>query len=82
VKDFAMFAALQFIHYLNLTINFRAIAHEQYVAACLSDGFACVLSYTIVKRISGDKSRLGVIGMTVGGMGAAVLGIWLTREWA
>lgn len=76
-----MFAALQFVSYLNLTINFRAIAHEQYVFACLSDGVACILGYTIVKRVSGDKSRWGVVGMTVGGMGAAVVGIYLTRTW-
>lgn len=76
-----MFAALQFVNYLNLTINYRAVAHEQYVAACASDGIACLLSYTLVKRISGDKSRLGVVGMTVGGMCAAVVGIWLTRAW-
>lgn len=76
-----MFAALQFISYLNLTVNFRAIAHEQYLAACLTDGCACLLSYTIVRRISGDKSRWGVVGMTIGGMAAATLGIYLTRAW-
>lgn len=81
MKDFAMFAALQFVNYLNLTVNFRAVAHEQYAFACASDGVACVLSYTIVKRISGDKSRMGIVGMTLGGMCAAIVGIWLTRSW-
>lgn len=81
MKDFALFAVLQFLSYLNLTINMRAIAHEQYLFACLSDGMACVLGYTIVKRVSDDKSRWGVVGMTVGGMSAAMVGIWLTRSW-
>ena len=81
MRDFAAFAGLQFISYLNLTINFRAIAHEQYVAAMFTDGAACILSYTIVKRISGDKTRWGVVGMTLGGMSAAMVGIWLTRGW-
>ena len=81
MRDFAAFAGLQFISYLNLTINFRAIAHEQYLIAMLTDGIACILSYAIVKRISGDKTRWGIVGMTVGGMGAALAGIWLTRGW-
>jgi hypothetical protein len=81
LKEFFSFMALQFISYLNLTINFRAIAHEQYLAAVVSDGIACVLAYTIVKRIHGDKSKWGLVGMTIGGMGAAVVGIWLTKSW-
>lgn len=81
MRDFLMFAVLQFISYLNLTVNFRAIAHEQYVFAIFTDGLACVIGYTVVRRISGDKSRWGVVGMTLGGMCAAVVGIWLTRAW-
>jgi hypothetical protein len=76
-----MFMFLQFLSYANLTINIRAIAHQEYLWACLSDGAACLLSYFIVKRIAGDKSRWGVLGMLIGGMLAAVVGIWLTRSW-
>jgi hypothetical protein len=81
VRDFAAFALMQFVSYLNLTINFRAIAHEQYTFAVITDGLACVLSYTIVRRIAGDKSRWGVAGLVVGGSCAALVGIWLTRAW-
>jgi hypothetical protein len=81
MKDLLLFAALQFTNYLVVTLNYRAIAHEQYVAACLTDGAACVLSYTVVRRIAGDKSKWGVVGMVIGGMAAAAVGIWLTRTW-
>lgn len=82
MKDFALFGAFQFVSYLNLTINFRAIAHEQYGFAVVTDGVACILSYTIVRRIAGDKSRWGIVGLTLGGMCAAVVGIYLTRAWS
>lgn len=81
MRNVALLGALQFLSYLNLTINYRAIAHEQYLAACVSDGIACLLGYTVVKRIAEDKSRYGVVGMVVGGMCAAVVGIWVTRAW-
>lgn len=81
MKDFLTFGALQFISYLNLTINFRAIAHEQYAFAVVTDGVACFLSYTVVKRIAGDKSRWGLVGLILGGSFAALVGIWLTRTW-
>ncbi len=81
MKEFCMFAALQFVSYLNLTINFRAIAHEQYAFAVVTDGLACWLSYTVVRRIAGDKSRWGLAGLMLGGSIAALVGIWLTRSW-
>lgn len=80
-RAFLTFAVLQFLSYLNLTINYRAIAHEQYAFAMVSDGIACLFSYTIVKRIQRNESRAGVVGMTLGGMCAAVVGMWLTRTW-
>lgn len=81
MKQFFAFMVVQFVSYLNLTINFRAIAHEQYAFAVVTDGLACILGYTIVKLVNGDKSRWGIVGMTAGGMCAAVVGIWLTRAW-
>lgn len=81
MRDFFLFAGLQFVSYLNLTINFRAIAHKQYAFAILTDGAASLLAYTIVRRVAGDKSRWGLIGMTLGGMCAATVGIYLTRAW-
>jgi hypothetical protein len=47
----------------------------------VTDGIACWLSYTVVRRIAGDKSRWGVAGLVAGGSCAALVGIWITRAW-
>jgi hypothetical protein len=82
LATFGLFAGLQFVSYLNLTINFRAIAHKRYLYACMSDGIACLLSWTIVRQIShAENTWEGMVGLMCGGMLAAGVGIWITRHW-
>lgn len=81
MRDFLSFMFLQFVSYLNLTINIRAISTESYVGAIVTDGIACVVSWTIVKRIGKANTSIGVVGAAIGGMAASALGIWLTRHW-
>lgn len=80
-QDVALMAGAQFISYVNLTINFRAIAHAQYAAAGLSAGTAAFLAYLMVRRVSHAESHWGLLGMVVGGAIADMVGIWLTRSW-
>lgn len=80
--EFGKFFALQFVQYLVLTINFRAIAHEQYVYAGTTAALAAFLAYRIVRGIAADKSHLALPGLMLGGALADMTGIWLTRNWS
>lgn len=81
VKKFLFFAALQFASYLNLTVNFRAIAHEQYAFAGGSAAMAAILAWVMVRNVVKDESRYGLLGLVIGGAVADMSGIWLTRMW-
>ena len=81
MRDFILMMLVQFVSYLNLTFNFRAIAHEQYAWVCFTDGLAVVIGYFIIRRVAKAESNWGLMGMTIGGSAAGVAGIWLTRSW-
>lgn len=83
LRAFFLMMVVQFISYLNLTFNFRAIAHGQYWVILVTDGAAVAISIFIVKRVSGAKTEFGwqEAGMVIGGSVAGVLGTWLTRGW-
>lgn len=81
MRDFLLMAVVQFTQYVVLTINFRAIANEQYLWAGGTAATASLLGYTIVKRIVRDDTRYGMAGMMVGGALADMTGIFLTRSW-
>jgi hypothetical protein len=73
---------LQFISYVNLTVNFRAIAHTQYLAAGATASIAALLAYTIVRIAVGEtKGHWALLGMMAGAFCADITGIFLTRHW-
>ena len=74
--------AVQFASYLNLTINFRAIAHNQPFAAMGTDALAVLLSYFIIKRVAKAENYWTLAGMVIGGSLAAYVGMYLTKEWS
>ena len=81
MRNFGISAGVQFTSYVVLTINFRAIAHEQYAFAAITAMLAALLSYTIVKRIQHDDNRSTLAGMMCGGTLGDLAGIYLTRFW-
>lgn len=85
MKMFFLMMLVQFISYLNLTINFRAIAHYHLIVAMVTDGLAVAISIFIVQRVSSPEKpvRWGwqESGMVIGGSLAAVAGLHLTRTW-
>jgi hypothetical protein len=81
MREFLLMMLVQFVSYTNLTINFRAIAHEQYLMAGGTASLAAILSYTIVRRIVKDDTRFGIAGLVVGAFAADIVGIYLTRYW-
>jgi hypothetical protein len=81
MREFFIMAGVQFVSYLNLTINYRAIAHGQIGAAMVTDAMAGLIAYVIVRRIVKSEGHLAVAGMMVGGSLAAAAGMWLTATW-
>jgi hypothetical protein len=73
--------AVQFISYLNLTFNFRAMAHMQYTVVVFTDAMAVALSVFIIRKVSKAENNWGLAGQMIGGSVAGVLGMWLTRMW-
>lgn len=75
-------AGLQSMQYVVLTVNIRAISHEQYLSAGATAGLASLMAYTIVRRIVKNESKWGIAGMITGGFLADIVGIYLTRAWS
>lgn len=82
MRSFAIAAAIQFIAYLNLTINFRAIAHKRIGFACLTDVAATAISYFIIKQVAQSDGYAVLFGMMLGGGCAAYIGIRITEKWS
>ena len=83
MRDFFLMMTVQFVAYLNLVINYRAIAHNQIPVAMVTDGLAVIISIFIIKRVSGTKEPWIVkeTGMVIGGSMAALVGMSLTQTW-
>lgn len=77
----AIGAALQFVNYVLLTINYRAIAHEHYAFAGVTALTVSLLGGFAIKRLVKDETPWTIVGMAVGGGLADMVGIWLTRTW-
>ena len=81
MRNFVIGFGIQFLSYLVLTVNFRAIAESQRGFAMVTDALAVVLSYSIIRRVVKDDSWWTLAGMVTGGSLAAWVGITLTEHW-
>lgn len=80
-RTVAVMALAQFLQFVVLTGNFRAIAAGMYAEAGATAALASVLGYVITKRIAESKDLWGLLGLTLGGAAADMVGIYLTRSW-
>ena len=81
MRAFLVSALVQYVSYIVLTVNFRAIASEQYLIAAGTAMLAAFLGYTIVRRLVKDETWATVVGMMVGGGLGDMSGIYITRHW-
>jgi hypothetical protein len=81
MKTFALFFALQFLLYLLVTFNFRAIAQARYSWTILSDILISAAQFWIIRKVgsSGD-STVAWIGFVCGGAVGSTAGIWLSKR--
>lgn len=84
-KVFYAMMTVQFVSYLNLTINYRAIDEGYRLVAMGTDALAVIISIFVVQRLANPdvKVRWGwqESGMVIGGSLAAWVGMTLTRSW-
>ena len=82
MKNFLIGFVVQFVSYLNLTLNYRAISESRMLFAMGTDAIAVVLAYVIIRKVSRDEEcRWTMAGMVLGGSLAAAVGITLTEHW-
>lgn len=81
LSEFVKFFSLQFISYLNLVLNFRAIDTENTLLAILTDGLAGLMAWTLVKKIGSATTKVGILGLVTGGMAATYIAMLLTASW-
>lgn len=81
LRNVGIFFALQFVAYFNVTLDMRAVQHEQYAVAAVTNMVAPLIAWLMVERIGKAKDRWGMIGSVIGGISSTWAGMWLTRFW-
>jgi hypothetical protein len=74
-------AAVQFLCYTNLVINYRAVAAGYVGWSMATDALAVLIGYFIVQKVAKAEGWDTLIGMMIGGTLAAWAGIAMTSMW-
>lgn len=77
---FATFFALQFISYLLITVNYRAIAAGKYLWTAVTDLVFAALAFFLIQRVAHASTTEAWAGYTLGGVAGAQVGIWLSKR--
>jgi hypothetical protein len=81
MRTFALFFALQFVSYMNLTLSIRAMAHAQYEVLEVTSTLAPLLAWIMIEHVSHDHAGwTGRVGVILGGVSATLLGVWLSQH--
>lgn len=76
------FVILQFLIYLVATIDFRAVATGRIGWVVATNAALPMLTFAMTKTTAEThQGLLGAVAVAVGGVAAAVVGMWLTRHW-
>jgi hypothetical protein len=81
MKTFGLFFALQFLLYLLVTVNFRAIAQARYAWTILTDTLISAAQFWIIRKVGGSaESLVALSGFICGGAGGSSAGIYLSKK--
>lgn len=81
VKNFVIFFALQFVSYFNITVDMRAVNHDQYGIAAITNIVAPIIGWVMIKRVGEAKDKWGMVAVALGGVTSTWAGMYLTRLW-
>lgn len=79
IKDSLILFVIQLISYTLLVINFRAVAHANYLWSGVTDFAIASFSFFVIKKIAKSDDSLHLwLGYSFGGLGGSFLGIWIS----
>ena len=81
MRTFLSFAALQFLAFMLLVTNLRAVSELNYLMAGLTEPAYLFLQWTVLKRIIPAEGWDAKLGFMTGGTMATLVAMWLTRGW-
>lgn len=81
MKSFWKIFILQVVDFILICVNFRAVAHLQYIPAILTDAAMCALGWTFFQIMKEDSSMGARVGFILGGVVGSFLGMYATRVW-
>ena len=81
MKTFGLFFALQFLLYLLVTVNFRAIAQARYGWTVLTDTLISAAQFWIIRKVgSSAEDVVALSGFVCGGPMGSSAGIYLSKK--
>lgn len=79
IKESLFMFSIQLINYSLLVVNFRAVAHANYLWSGVTDFAIASFSFFVIKKIAkSDDSFHLWLGYSLGGLVGSFLGIWLS----
>lgn len=81
--DFSLFFLVQFVQYLVITVNMRAVAAGKYTWTAISDTLIAGLGFFLIQHVASTHSNFAWVGYVIGGLIGSQVGIWLSKHlWA
>jgi hypothetical protein len=82
MRDFALMFFSQLCAYLLITMNYRAIAHGDYLLTAGTDLAFAGFNFGLIKRIAKSETKTAWVGYTLGGVVGSMLGIFISKRLA
>lgn len=82
LKGFLAVFASQVVNYAVLCINYRAVAHGNYLHIAISDFAAASVTYFIIRKIAKSEESIVLwLAYALGGVVGSILGVWLSATY-
>ena len=80
MRDFFLMFFSQLCSYMLITMNYRAIAHGNYLWTASTDLLFAGFNFGLIKRIAKSETDAAWAGYTIGGVVGSMLGILITKH--
>jgi hypothetical protein len=77
---FLTFFAIQFVQYLLVTINMRAVAAGKYVWTAVTDATFAGFGFLLIQKVAETHSHGAWAGYVAGGIVGSQVGIWVSKR--
>ena len=80
MAEFCIFFAVQFIQYLVITVNMRAVAAGKYTWTAITDALVAGLGFFLIQHVASSHSKYAWAGYVIGGLIGSQGGIWISKR--